>query len=266
MKTPNITGKELFKWLVANKAELIDAKKAATKHADATSFNPLSLSPEVSKGKYLYEDDEDGGSLKRTIVANTYNYLDSHGDVHLEGIFTNSIEQRKNRPAPHLYDHNFSVLSKVGKSLNYTERKISWRELGLGKTGMTTALVLESEIKRGMNERVFDAYLNGEIDQHSVAMRYINVSLAVNDEEEYPNEYKVWQEVIGKVGNRQEAEKKGYFWAVREAALLETSAVLEGSNVLTPTLGKTQPSEDIEEKAVQPPFVLNRASILLNYL
>ena len=107
MKTPNITGKELFKWLVANKAELIDAKKAATKHADATSFNPLSLSTEVTKGKYLYEDDEDGGSLKRTIIANTYNYLDSHGDVHLEGIFSNSIEQRKNRPAPHLYDHNF---------------------------------------------------------------------------------------------------------------------------------------------------------------
>jgi hypothetical protein len=131
---------------------------------------------------------------------------------------------------------------------------------------MTTALFLESEVKRGMNEKVFDAYLNGEIDQHSVAMRYINVSLAVNDEEEYPNEYKVWQEVIGKVGNRAEAEKKGYFWAIREAALLETSAVLEGSNVLTPTLGKAEPSDDTQQKNVQPPFVLNRVAILNNFL
>lgn len=265
---PNLKGKELFAWLVKHKADLIEAKKAVTKYADSVHFNPSSFSStEVAKGKYLYEDDEDSGSLKRTIVANTYNWLDSHGDVHLEGTFTNSIEQRKNRPAPHLYDHQFSVLSKVGKPLNYTERKISWRELGIGKTGMTTAVFLESEVKRSMNEKVFEAYLSGEIDQHSVAMRYINVSLAVNDKDDYPNEYKVWAEVIGKIGNRPEAEKRGYFFAVREAALLETSAVLEGSNVLTPTLGdKAQPSDDIEPKNVQPPFVLNREKILRNFL
>ena len=268
MKIPNLTGKELFAWLVANKADLIEAKKATVKHTDATQFNPAYLpAQEVSKGKYLYEDDEEKGVLKRTIVANTYNWLDSHGDVHLEGIFTSSIEQRKNRPAPHLYDHQFSVLSKVGKPLAYSERKISWRELGQGKTGMTTALFLETEIKRSLNEKVFEAYLAGEIDQHSVAMRYINVSLAVNDEENYPNEYKVWAEVIGKIANRAEAEKRGYFFAVREAALLETSAVLEGSNVLTPTLGnKAEPSDDIQPKTVQPPFALNKEKILRNYL
>lgn len=269
MKYPNLTGKELISWLVANKADVLDAKKAAVKYAD--SFGTLVIEQPVDKAtaskSYLFEDDAENGSLKRTIVANTYYFMDSHDDVHLEGIFTNSIEQRKARPQPHLYDHEFSVLSKVGKSLGYSERPISWRELGLGKTGKTISLFLETEVKRSYNEKVFDAYLDGAIDQHSVAMRYIKVALAVNDEESYPNEYKVWQEVISKIGNRSHAEAKRYFFAVYEAALIETSAVLEGSNVLTPTLGnKSEPIIIPAVEKIEPHTALNKSFILDGYL
>ena len=270
MKYPNLTGKELIAWLVANKQEILDAKKATVKFAD--SIGTLVIDEPVSKSfankDYLFEDDVDNGTLKRTIIANTYYYMDSHDDVHLDGIFTNSIEQRKARPQPHLFDHEFSVLAKVGKSLNYTEREISWRELGLGKTGKTKSLFLETEVKRSYNEKVFDAYLDGAIDQHSVGMRYIKIALAVNDEEQYPNEYKVWKEIISKIGNRSYAESKGYFYAVYEAALLETSAVLEGSNVLTPTLNNKSEPDDIQDLVkIEPPLcALNKSFILDGYL
>ena len=267
MKYPNLTGKELIDWLVANKADVLDAKKAVVKNADAIQCQPTFEKDFATKGKYLYEDNIEAGVIKRTVIANTYLYMDSHDDVHLENVFTNSIEQRKNRPQPHLYDHNFSVLSKVGKALGYSERQISWRELGIGKTGMTTALFLETEIKKSYNEKVYDAYLDGSIDQHSVGMRYIKIALAVNDEENYPNEYKVWQEVISKIGNRAQVEKQGYFFAVYEAALLETSAVLEGSNGLTPTLGnKSEPDNIPIVKADEPRKALNASVILGNYL
>lgn len=267
IKLPNLQGKALIDWVVAHKQDLIDAKKAAIKQADIVTFQPAELDKvEAMKGKYLYEDDEEKGVLKRTIIANTYLWLDSHYDVHLEGTFANSIAQRVKRPAPHLHDHNFSMLAKVGRPLSYSEREISWRELGHGKTGKTQALFLESEVLRSYNERIYNEYKDGQIDQHSVSMRYTKISLAVNDEENYPNEYKVWKDVIQRIGNKAEAEKLGFFWAVAEAALLETSAVLLGSNELTPTLGnKSEPSIDIQH--VEPPTkALNISKVLSGYL
>ena len=223
-------------------------KAAALKYADNTTFLPEETKAGASKGRYLYEDDEEKGVLKRTIVLNTYNWLDSHGDVHLTGTFGKSISERGNK-IPHLHDHIFQLDARVGKPTSFYEKEISWRELGASKTGMTTALFMESEVRRSYNEKVYNDYLKNEIDQHSVAMRYVKVELAINDGDEYPKEKAVWDKVIGLLGNRKQAEEQGFFWAVSEAALIEGSAVLLGSNELTPTLGgKTQPlkSTDVE--------------------
>lgn len=267
IQLPKLKGKDLFAWLVANKSMLIDAKKSATKFSDVVELQPTWARDEVpvTKGKYLFEDNTEKGVLKRTIVANTYLWMDSHDDVHLENTFTNSIAQKVSRPAPHLLDHQFSMLAKVGRAINYTEREISWRELGLGKTGKTVALMLETEILKSYNERIYNEYLDGQVDQHSVSMRYIKLALAVNDAEAYPNEHKVWVDVIGKLGNRAKAEAQGYFWAVSEAALNETSAVLAGSNELTPTMGnKSEPDEAIPH--VKPRKALDMSKVLKGYL
>ena len=69
------------------------------------------------------------------------------------------------------------------------------------------------------------------VDQHSVGMQYVKIDLAVNDED-YEEEYKLWQDNIDQIGNKEQAEQKGYFWLVREAKLIEISAVLLGSNEL----------------------------------
>jgi len=225
-------------------------KLGAVKLADSISGIPTVDKIESAKGKYLYEDDEEKGTVKRTIIANTYNWMDSHSDVHLSGVFSKSISERGSK-IPHLIDHDFKTVSKVGKILKSYESQISWRELGQGKTGMTEALFIESEIKRSWNERIYNDYKNNEIDQHSVAMQYVKVALAINDEDEYPKEYQVWAEHIGKVGNRAQAEAQGFFFAVSEAKLIEVSAVLLGSNELTPTLGTKfqagQPLENADE-------------------
>lgn len=244
------TKKELFKYLSENKAELIELKKAARKFSDDTGFLTFVVADTVAnKAKYLYENNEDAGTLQRTIVANTYNWMDSHGDVHLSGLFGKSISERGNK-IPHLHDHVFTLDARVGKPKSFAEKAISWRELGVGKTGMTEALFMESEIRRSYNEKVFNDYLNNDVDQHSVAMQYVKIELAINDPEEYPNEYAVWQKVITLLGNRKAAEEAGYFWVVSEAKLIEVSAVLLGSNELTPTLGnKNQPLLDTENKA-----------------
>src|SRR5690606_33554908 len=209
--------------------EKLALKKDAVKMTDPTILLPFTEKEEAAKGMHVYENDEEKGLLKRTIVANTYYWMDSHDDVHLSGVFSRSIQHKGTR-IPHLHDHKFETTAKVGKLISLEEKAISWRELGQGKTGMTEALIAVSEVKRSLNEKIFDQYLQDEIDQHSVLMRYINISLAVNDKDNYPKEFEVWQEVLPKIGNRKTAEDKGYFFAVSEAALHEISAVLAGSN------------------------------------
>ncbi len=83
--------KATYQRLIAEKDFRLATQKM--KIADAITLLPnKSFEPSVTKGRYLYENDEEKGILKRTIVSNTYNWLDSHGDVHLNGIFAKSIQ------------------------------------------------------------------------------------------------------------------------------------------------------------------------------
>lgn len=236
----NLKGKAVFDYLVKNKSAIIDLKKGVNKRADLVQSVLVDGNDITIKGKYLYENNDEAGIIKRTIIMNTYLWLDTHDDVHMPNLFAKSIQERGKR-IPHLHDHIFEISAKVGKPIGWSEREIKWKELGIDKSGSTMALFLESEIRKEYNAQVYREYLNGDIDQHSVSMRYVKVNLAVNDED-YKEEYKVWQEVAPKLGNLALAEKQGYFFAVREAVLNEGSAVLLGSNELTPTLGeKAQP-------------------------
>jgi hypothetical protein len=100
---------------------------------------------------------------------------------------------------------------------------------------------MESQIEKRLNERVYEEYKDDNVDQHSVGMVYVKVDIGINDEN-YKAEYATWSEVYPLLGNKEVADMKGYFFAVREAKLIEVSAVLLGSNELTPTLNnKFQP-------------------------
>jgi hypothetical protein len=49
-------------------------------------------------------------------------------------------------------------------------------------------------------------------------------------------EFENWNKYLPEVANQDTAIEKGYFWAVLEAKLIEGSAVVIGSNPVTPTL------------------------------
>lgn len=185
--------------------------------------------------KILYDNNEATGVLKRSIVANTYLFLDSHGDVHMPGIFSQTISERKDRIA-HLHDHEFKIGARVGRPIQFKEQKVSWIEVGLSRTGETYILQMDSQIEKALNEGIYNEYLADAINQHSVSMEYQVVDIAMKDPA-YEDEYKVWKEVYPLLGNPEEADELGMFWVVRKARLFEVSAVLIGSNELTPTLG-----------------------------
>jgi hypothetical protein len=84
---------------------------------------------------------------------------------------------------------------------------------------------------------MFKQYKNGWVNNHSVGMRYVDFKICINSEERWASEYKEnWEEYFPMIANKDDAETAGYFWAVTEAVLVEGSAVLFGSNYVTPTL------------------------------
>jgi len=260
--------RDLFDYLVTNKELIIEQKKAIEKHCEGNpsiindgNGNISAILGYADVNKALYENDKEAGVLKRTILANTYWWMDSMSDVHLgkgaegeNGVFTETIKNRAAKIPP-IDQHNWSLDGRIGKTLNIYEAPISWRALGVGRTGMTEGLFADAQIERSKNEARFNDYLNNEVDQHSVGMSYIDIQLAVNDPEEFPKESAVYNKYINKIGNRQAVEAQGFFFAVGKARLKEYSAVIAGANELTPVIGqpsgdtgKHEPSGDTQKK------------------
>lgn len=232
-----------IKELVERKSELINLKKAEIKTVKGglTTLNDCN----IIKTDKASNDTET--KLERTIVGNTYMWMDSHDDVHAKGVFSKTIKERQG-DIFHLHDHEFKLTAKVGEPTKIYEKELLWSDFGVNKAGTTTALLMDTEIYKDYNNKIFNAYSKGQIKQHSVGMQYVKIDLAVNDDE-YEEEYKVWQDNIENIGNKEVAEEKGYFWLVREAKLIEISAVLLGSNTLTPTLeNKTEAVNYTSEK------------------
>jgi len=225
--------KSRFRDLVKNKAKYIALKKAESKACDvveAVFDTDYAVSKMIISSK---DDNMEEGIIKRTIVGNTYGWMDSHKDVHIPGIFTKSINENKNMF--HLHDHEFKINSEVGDPIKTYEQTVPLKALGIDKRGTATALLMDSAIKREYNSKIFNKYLAGKINQHSVGMIYVKMYLCVNDDE-FKEEYANWKNYIPYVINEDDALENGYFWAVTEAKLIEISCVLAGSNVLTPTM------------------------------
>ena len=79
-------------------------------------------------------------------------------------------------------------------------------------------------------------------------MIYKDIVLAVNSEDkDLRTEKKAYDNIIDKVANKEEVEKDGYFWIVKQLAIRnEGSMVTLGSNDATPII-YTQPSNDTDK-------------------
>lgn len=242
---------EVFSSLRENKKALIASKKMQTKFADAISFTPQV----IVKGdavKAINPDEID--NIKVKVVINTTNLIDSHSDVHIDGIWNKSVKEQRNLYL--LQEHQMTFSNIISDEVKATIEKTSFKELGVDLIGSTEALVFETKIQKNRNSYMFDQYAKGFVKNHSVGMRYVSMELALNsDIEDNAEEKATWDKYINKISNKSEAEEKGYFWAVTEAKIIEGSAVPVGSNWATPTISteavqdtsKSEPSIDTQK-------------------
>jgi len=196
------TQKEKIQFLVQNKTELIAFKKAVMKLSEPFGTSIFQAAT-IKILNTNYKDDLESGQIKRTIIANTYNWMDNHDDVHLDGVFSKSIGEKQDK-IWHLHDHEQKITAKVGKPINIYEKNIDWTDVGVEKIGNTMSLFMDSNIIKEYNPIVFGQYLSKEVNQHSVGMVYVKLDLAVNDSE-MKDEYVQWNKYINLIGNKEKA-------------------------------------------------------------
>lgn len=250
----SLKGKALFDFLVTNKAILIAEKKYDVKHSDAFKLSHFFVN---TKGEVVKANPVSGGdTIQVSSVINTTNLMDSHKDVHIPGLWKKSLSENKTLYL--LQEHSMTFKGIITDEVKAFTKQMTWKELGYNADGITEALIFSSNIHKARNEYMYNQYKAGYVKNHSVGMRYVNIEMAINDED-YKQEFATWNKYIDQIVNKDEAEENGYFFPVLEAKVVEGSAVPIGSNFITPTLEvKTdtvkEPAQATHEQPLQKSF------------
>ncbi|MBT8490309.1 MAG: hypothetical protein KJN62_04620 [Deltaproteobacteria bacterium] len=167
----------------------------------------------------------DTGQRTVDLIANTYYYFDTYGDVLLSGCCAKSIQDRgpqSKSPGKIKHLSNHDLRDGVGRPDLLEETTLSGMEVLHANSWM-------SETTNG--EQTLIKYNEGLIDQHSIGFNYMTLTYLEPESD-------MWDEIIKKVINPDEAIAAGFMWAVAEIKLFEYSSLDGfGANRLTPFLG-----------------------------
>ena len=238
------TKEDLYDALKLHEKDLIAQKKMRLKECDAvsTSFSFVDSKGEAVKADTI--DSTEVDKIRAKLIINTTNLFDSHNDVHINGIWTKTLKEVRDLYL--LKQHSMTFESIISDEIKAKAENTTFRDLGYKLDGNTQALAFYSVIEKDRNPYMFEQYAKGRVKNHSVGMRYVKLSLAINTELESDKKYKdVWDKYYPSIANKEDVDAKGYFWAVTEAKLIEGSAVVKGSNWATPT----QSIEEIKTEA-----------------
>lgn len=247
---PNLPNKELHSYLKSNKDELIHQKCLKSIKSEDTPELSYGLVEIKAKSKsdigthvvkMSGQDDElKDGELKVKVLANTFGWCDSHNDVLIPNCCNKTIKDKgaSNKSLIyHLADHNSVTTSIIGGQVKMEVQDFNLSNFNINSDiKKTEVLIGNSIVKKKYDSKVYELYLDDEIKQHSIGLRYVKLFLCIDSkEEEYAMEKDNWNKYYKYVINKDKVNDKGFFWAVTEIKLLEYSAVLWGSNELTTT-------------------------------
>ena len=220
---------DLVRFMQKNRDELFAVKKSEYK----TKSEPI-LKAGLFSGAFKPEiEDITGDFIQVKTIINTTNVIDSHLDLHLQGIWNKTVSD--NPFSHHLKSHKSDfeyVISDKAKSYN---EKMNFKDLGLNVDMEMDANINEFIMERKRLPLMFDAYKNGEVNEHSVGMMYVRYDIAFMDEESQ-KEMDFFNLMKSKAINPEVADEFGFLWVISEAKKREGSAVVFGSNSITPTI------------------------------
>lgn len=118
-------------------------------------------------------------------------------------------------------------------------------------------LIYEATVKKDRNEFMFNQYKSGYVLNHSIGMRYYKLLFCYdNKDSAYTQEKENFDKYSKEILNKDDLGE--YFWAVTEAKNIEGSAVVKGSNFLTPVLS----IENMDENTIKVKCAVSPSNVL----
>lgn len=237
MNLKELSIQERFKYLRDNEKALKAEKVASIKKTTGySSFEEVKISADKEAGE------NDADNLTIDIAANTCMYIDDQYDALAVGAATKSINENIGRGMIYfLKNHGRRTDDIVGDILEAGYKRVRMTINGTEKD--VDALVVKGCARRRRDAKTFDLYKDRLIKQHSVGIQYVKLSLAINDPTDTEH-YKTWTATYDQILNKEVADELGFYWYVTEFKFYEVSAVLWGSNDLTPVI---EPLESTRE-------------------
>lgn len=182
------------------------------------------------------------------IIGNMAGWCDSYMDVMIKDNWNKSINDAGasgQKLIYHLKNHVYSTDSIIGKDSALYTKMIDLSKFNI-KTDIkkAQALMMSSTVVREYDSKCFMLYRDGQVKQHSIGLQYVKMYLCIDSDEAEDAQYKDnWDKYYSQVINKERVDKRGYFFAVTEAKIIEVSVVLFGANELTPVESTSQSSK-----------------------
>lgn len=257
--------KELFTALRKNKKEIINLKKKEVLFS-CKRGQSISVSNKV---KFVgAEKDLQLDEKYEYIAVNTAKILDSHKDLHVNGIWNKTVREQQGKNYL-VMDHKLEMSKTIVKKedIEMFVAEVPFSALGKAYFGSTQALIYKFEKTKVINDFAKEWIESGSGIEASVRMQYVDIKLAMNSQmEEDEEEYKTYLQYVDQIANKTDFESIDYFWVVKEAKnIAESSLVLQGSNPVTGNLKMNiEPSDDTHKQ--EPPTGTPEKSLNYNFL
>ena len=249
---PNQSTKaELFKYLRDNVTQIIKQKCSMPIKSDLNEWGCLP----INKTQTVKEDGEamQPHEIEVNAIANLSGFCDSYMDVMIKDSWKKTITDKS--IVYHLKNHRYSTDDIVGKDPELYTKNFNVSYFGITSDVVKAqALMMRSIVCKEYDEKTYLLYKDNQIKQHSIGLRYLNIKLCLNSDVEEDKPYKAsFDKYYSEVINKDLVDKKGYFFAVIEAKILENSCVLFGANENTGVYSTSEKQADVESLEEQEP-------------
>jgi len=198
------------------------------------------------------------------IAVNTTWILDSHEDLHVDGIWNKSVKEQQGQNYL-VADHQLTIDNTIVRK-EHVEMLIvdmPFALLGQPYAGDTQVLVYKVAKDKVIHEKAKAWLESGDAIEASVRMQYVTILFAMdsNDPEDVTLK-KNYDNYIGKIANKDEFEYIPYFFIIQEAKnVRESSLVVFGSNPVTGNIKDNEPSKDTPENKTEKPNPQERSTV-----
>jgi hypothetical protein len=263
------TKEELFKELRENSEIMIESKKSLIQKSCDKGISVTCKSLDLLK----FTDQLKGIKIDDNfyyIAVNSTRILDSHDDLHLDGIWKKSIKDQQGKNYLVL-DHELTIKSVVVRKehVEIFTAKIPFSLIGKPYEGDTEVLIYKVAKDKVKDETVKEWLDSGDAIEGSVRMQYVTIFLAMNSENPEDAVFKKnYDDYYPVIANKEDFDYIYYFFAIKEAKnVKESSLVVFGSNSSTgQIINEKQAEKSLDNIKEEPTDVTQKNERLLKDL